>query len=85
MLIQHDGTALGPFPTLAEYIKRFKTLTTKLKIWLYNIVINFINTSTQLHRIKVLIKNIFREKTGDIGEFWICKKEGFVTIFRNIT
>ena len=30
MLIQHDGTAQGPFPTLSEYIKRFKTLTTKL-------------------------------------------------------
>ncbi|MCK9314394.1 MAG: transposase [Methanocorpusculum sp.] len=32
MLIQHDGTAQGPFPTLSEYIKRFKTLTTKLYI-----------------------------------------------------
>ena len=32
MLIQHAGTAQGPFPTLSEHIKRFKTLTTKLYI-----------------------------------------------------
>jgi hypothetical protein len=32
ILIQHDGTAQGPFPTLAEYVKRFKTLPTKLYI-----------------------------------------------------
>jgi REP element-mobilizing transposase RayT len=29
----HDsGTARGPFPTLSEYIRRFKTITTKLYI-----------------------------------------------------
>ena len=34
MLIQHDGTTQGLFPTLSlsEYIRRFKTLTTKLYI-----------------------------------------------------
>jgi REP element-mobilizing transposase RayT len=32
ILIQHDGTAQGPFPTLSEYVKRFKRLPTKLYI-----------------------------------------------------
>ena len=29
---QRTGTARGPFPTLSEYIRRFKTITTKLYI-----------------------------------------------------
>jgi putative transposase len=34
LLIQHNGTAQGPFPTMAlsDYIHRYKTLTTKLYI-----------------------------------------------------
>ena len=34
MMMQHDGTTQGSFPTLSlsEYIRRFKTLTTKLYI-----------------------------------------------------
>jgi len=31
-MIQHGGTTQGSFPTLSEYIRRFKTLTTKLYI-----------------------------------------------------
>lgn len=32
MMISRNGTAQGPFPTLSEYIRRFKTITTKLYI-----------------------------------------------------
>lgn len=34
VILQHSGTAQGPFPTmtLSDYIHRFKTLTTKLYI-----------------------------------------------------
>jgi len=34
LLIQHTGTARGPFPAMAlsDYVHRFKTLTTKLYI-----------------------------------------------------
>ena len=30
--ISHDGTAQGPFPTLSELVRRFKTITTRLYI-----------------------------------------------------
>lgn len=32
VVIHHGGTTQGSFPTLSEYIQRFKTLTTKLYI-----------------------------------------------------
>lgn len=32
ILICHDGTAHGPFPTLPELVRRFKTITTNLYI-----------------------------------------------------
>jgi putative transposase len=30
--ISHSGTAQGPFPTLSELVRRFKTITTKLYV-----------------------------------------------------
>jgi REP element-mobilizing transposase RayT len=32
ILIQHNGTTQGSFPTLSDYLQRFKALTTKLYI-----------------------------------------------------
>ncbi|WMJ22009.1 transposase [Paludicola sp. MB14-C6] len=32
VIINHNGTTQGPFPTLSEIVQRFKTITTKLYI-----------------------------------------------------